>query len=195
MTGVVGNCEVSIPTLGGDEDDYGFVNLFKNFRILKLQQIIDERDQLKWSLPDEMPLDPQGNVQHDDYIAQWQEQSWIYEGIITTLTDEVKAMITPWCETIVLDGIILLFVLIQEYASTMNEALIITYDELRKENLKLSKFGNNVKKMMNHIWGSSWLIQACGKQVSRQTFIIIFEQLTAYKNPDFQWMFSAFYEQ
>jgi len=47
MTGVVGNCEVSIPMLGGDEDDYVSVNLLKNFGILKLQQIIDERDQLK----------------------------------------------------------------------------------------------------------------------------------------------------
>ena len=72
-TGVIGNCEISIPTLGGDEDNYVFVNLFKNFGILKLQQIIDERDQLKRSLPDEMPMDPQGNVQHDDYIVQWQE--------------------------------------------------------------------------------------------------------------------------
>ena len=72
-TGVVGNCEVSIPTLGGDEDEYVFVNLFKNFGILKLQQIINERDQLKQSLPDEMPMDPQGHAQHDDYIVQWQE--------------------------------------------------------------------------------------------------------------------------
>ena len=114
MTGVVGNCEVSIPTLGGDEDEYIFVNLFKNFGILKLQQIIDERDQLKRSLPDEIPMDPQGNAQHDDYIAQWQERSWICEGVITTLTDEVKATIAPWRETIALDGIVLLFVLIQE---------------------------------------------------------------------------------
>ena len=96
-------------------------------------------------------MDPQGNAQHDDYIVQWQERSWIYEGVITTLTDEVKAMIAPWRETIVLDGIVLLFVLIQEYASMTNEALIIAYDELREENLKVCKFGNNVKKMMNHI--------------------------------------------
>jgi len=140
-------------------------------------------------------MDPQGRAQHDDYIAQWQEWSWIYEGVITTLTDEVKATIAPWRETIVLDRIVLLFVLIQEYASMMNEALIIAYEELREENLKLSKFGNDVKKMTNHIRGSSRLIQACGEQVSRQTFIIIFKQLTAYRNPDFQWMFGAFYEQ
>ena len=140
-------------------------------------------------------MDPQGNAQHDDYIVQWQERSWIYEGVITTLTDEVKAMIAPWHETIALDGIVLLFVLIQEYASMMNKALIIAYDELCEENLKLSKFGNNIKKMTNHIRGSSWLIQACSEQVSRQTFIIIFEQLTAYRNPDFQRMFGAFYEQ
>ena len=131
-------------------------------------------------------MDPQGNAQHDDYIVQWQERSWIYEGVITTLTDEVKATIAPWRETIALDGIVLLFVLIQEYASMTNEALIIAYEELREENLKLSKFGNDVKKMTNHIRGSSRLIQACGEQVSRQTFIIIFEQLTAYRNPDFQ---------
>ena len=81
-------------------------------------------------------------------------------------------MITPWHEPIALNGIIQLFVLIQEYASTMNKALIIAYDKLCEENLKLSKFGNNDKKMMNHIQGSSQLIQACGEQVSRQTFII-----------------------
>ena len=104
-------------------------------------------------------------------------------------------MITPWHDTIALDRIALLLVLIQEYTSTMNEALIITYNKLQEENLKLSKFGNNDKKMMNHIQGSSQLIQACGEQVSRQTFIIIFKQLTAYKNADFQQMFSAFYEQ
>ena len=44
--------------LGGDENDYVFVNLFKNFGILKLQQIIDEWDQLKTSLTDEILLDP-----------------------------------------------------------------------------------------------------------------------------------------
>ena len=49
--------------------------------------------------------------------------------------------------------------------------------------------------MMNLIQGSSWLIQAICEQVCRQTFIIIFKQLTAYKNLDFQWMFGACYEQ
>ena len=77
----------------------------------------------------------------------------------------------------------------------MNEVLIITYEELHKENIKLSKFGNDVKKMINHIQCSSHLIQECSKQVSRQTFIILFRQLTAYKTPDFQCMFGAFYEQ
>ena len=96
-----------------DENDCVFVNLFKNFRILKLKQIINKRDQLKKSLPDEILLDPQGNAKHNDYIAQWQEQSWIYEGITNTLTD-----------------IILLFILIQEYAPTMNKVLIIMHNEL-----------------------------------------------------------------
>ena len=85
--------------LGGDENDYVFVNLFRNFGILKLKQIIDERDQLPTSLPDEVPLDPQGNMKHDDYIMQWQEQSCIYEGITKTLTNEVKATIAP-CSTL-----------------------------------------------------------------------------------------------
>ena len=58
MSGVIGNCKVGIPMLGGDENDYVFVNLFKNFGILKLQQIIDEWDQLKTSLTDEILLDP-----------------------------------------------------------------------------------------------------------------------------------------
>jgi len=130
MTGVIGNCEVAIPALGGDDNENIFVNLFKNFRILKLKQIINERDQLKISLPDEIPLNPQGNAKHDDYITQWQEPSWIYKGITKTLTDEVKAMIAPWHKAIAPAGIILHFVPIQEYASTMNEALIIAYKEL-----------------------------------------------------------------
>jgi len=112
MTGVIGKCKVWIPMFGGDENDYVFVNLFKIFGILKLQQIIDEWDQLKTSLTDEILLDPQGNAKHNDFIAQWQEQSLIYKGITKTLTDEVKAMVAPWRETIALDGIILLFVLI-----------------------------------------------------------------------------------
>ena len=97
-TGVVRNCKVGIPTLRGDGNKYDFIG------ILKLQQIIDKRDELKMSLPDEIPFDAQGNAKHDDYITQWQERSWIYEGITKTLTDEVKAMIA-------LDGIVLLFVL------------------------------------------------------------------------------------
>ena len=60
-------------------------------------------------------------------------------------------MITPWHDTNAFDRIALLLVLIQEYTSTMNEALIITYNKLQEENLKLSKFGDDVKKMKNHI--------------------------------------------
>ena len=119
-----------------------------------------------------------GITQHDEYIMQWQEQSWIYEAVIKMLSNKVKATIAPWHETIALDGIILLFILIQEYNSTMNGALILVYDDLQEENTKLSKFGNDIKKMMNHIHGSAHLIQACGEQISRQMFSILFEQLS-----------------
>jgi len=67
----------------------------------------------------------------------------------------------------------------------MNDALITAYNELHEENIKLSKLQNDVKKMMTHIWGLSCLIQAYGKQNSRKMFKITFEQLMAYKNPDF----------
>ena len=89
----------------------------QHFGTLKLQQIIMEQDNL-WDIPE----DALGNILHDEYIAQWQERSWIYEAIVNSLNDEVKAMTTPWHDSIMLDGIVLLFVLIQEYAVTTNEA-------------------------------------------------------------------------
>ena len=184
-TSVLQNCDIAIPSIE-DKNIVDFISIFKNFGILKLQQITNERDKPCTSLPAVIPMDAQGTIPHDKYIAQWQEQSWIYKAVIKMLTNKVKATIAPWHETITLDGIILLFILIQEYALTTNEALILAYDDLQEENIKLSKFGNNVKKMVNHIHGSACLIQACGKHISRQTFIILFEQLTTYQNVDFQ---------
>ena len=106
--------------------------------------------------------------------------SCIYGALIKLLTNEVKATITPWYDAITLDSIILFFILIQEYASTMNEAMNIVYDGLCEEDIKLSKFNYDIKKMTNHICGAACLIQACGKQISRQTFIILFEQLAKH---------------
>ena len=122
------------------------------------------------SLPDAIPEDAQGNILHDNCIAQWQEHSWIYKAIVKSLNDNVKATIAPWHDSIALDEIILFFVLIQGYVATSNDALIIMYDQLREENNKLSKFDNDVKNMVAQNRGSSRLIQACGEQVSRQMF-------------------------
>ena len=54
----------------------------QHFGTLKLQQIIIEQDNL-WDIPE----DALGNILHDEYIAQWQERSWIYEAIVNSLNN------------------------------------------------------------------------------------------------------------
>jgi len=50
-TGVIQNCEDGIPRFD-DAGEIDFVSTFKNFGILKLQQVLDEQDALKDSLPE-----------------------------------------------------------------------------------------------------------------------------------------------
>ena len=52
-----------------------------------------ERDNLKACLPDAISKDAQGNILHDEFIAQWQEHSWIYEAVVNSLNDDAKATI------------------------------------------------------------------------------------------------------
>ena len=186
-----------IPPNGGNRPEY---NIFESFGMVTEEMVLADRERLLVEFGASRAAE-QANIANGDpighhlSIAKTQERGWISELINNTISPGTKATLKPYRQQIRNDGLVKLYYLFDEFASTSNEAVILAENNLLSEKLRMKNFKYNVREWTRHIRDNVRLIQANGDEIGRQTRIVVHEQLAKYPNDDFKRIFGKYYDE
>ncbi len=125
-------------------------NFLENFLAVNFPALVQERERIEDAL---MMLDVPPATTEDDgakELASKQHRMWIAELLDNSWSDQVTSDMSAFEEETKGDGILLLYIFLQEHLGYTKEAIIAAEQQLTKEKLALDNFDHDITKFLAH---------------------------------------------